>query len=88
MVNRIENRAMTFMLLLIESIASQFYDNFTNVIINAIAQLIRAQRLLFDILTMCVTKISREECRYILLIATTFAFAAYYQSRRIMEGMS
>jgi hypothetical protein len=88
MVNRIENPVMTFRLVLLQSIAGQFYDNRNNVITQTVIQLIRVQRPLFNIPTMCTLKISREQCRYILLIRASIAFMVYYQSGRIMERLS
>ena len=48
MVNRIENPVMTFRLVLLQSIAGQFYDNCAIVITQTIVQLIRVQRLAFE----------------------------------------
>jgi hypothetical protein len=88
MVNRIENPIMTFMLVVLRSIAGRFYDNCTIVITHAIAQGIRLLSSLFNIPTMCTLKISREECRYILLVPASIAFMVYNQSGRIMERLS
>jgi hypothetical protein len=87
-VNRIKTPVMRFMLVLLQSIAGQFYDNCTIVITQTIVQLIRVQSSLFNIPTMCTLKISREQCEYILIIRTSIAFMIYYQSGRIMERLS
>jgi hypothetical protein len=80
MVTRIENPVMTFRLVLLQSIAGQYYDNCTIVITQTIVQLIRVQSSLFKIPTMCTLKISREQCRYFLLMHANIAFMVYYQS--------
>jgi hypothetical protein len=89
MINRIENPVMTFRLVLLQSIAGQFYDNCNIIITQTVIQLLGVQKPLFNIPTMCTLKISREQCRYIiLLIRTSIAFMVYYQSGRIMERLS
>jgi hypothetical protein len=85
MVTRVENHVMTIRLLLLQSVASQSYDNYTVVITPIIVQLSRAQRLLLVIPTPCILKISRGQFRYILLRRASIAFILFYQSARIME---
>jgi hypothetical protein len=88
MINRIENPVMTFRLVLLQSIAGQFYNNCTIVITQTLVQLIRVQSSVFNIPTMWTLKISRAQRRYILLIHTSIAFMICYQSARIMERLS
>ena len=69
MVNRIENPVMTFRLVLLQSIAGQFYDNCSIVITQTIVQLIRVQRLALQYTNNVHIEESVENsCRYILLI--------------------
>jgi hypothetical protein len=88
-ITRIKNPVMTLRLVLLQSIAGQFYDNCAIVITQTIVQLIRLQSSLMNIQTICTLKISEEQCRYILLIHASIAFMVhYYQSSRIMERLS
>ena len=89
-ITRIENPVMTLRLvLLLQSIAGQFYGNCTIVITQTIVQMIRLQSSLINIQTMCTFKIIREQCRYFLLIRSSIAVIVhYYQSNRIMERLS
>ena len=86
---RIENPLMTLTLVLLQSIAGQFYNNCTIVITQTIVQLIRLQSSLINMQKMCALKIRGEQCSYILLMRASAAFMVYYyQSSRIMERLS
>jgi hypothetical protein len=85
-ITRIENPVMILRLVLLQSIADQFYDSCTIIITQTIVQLIGPQSSLINLhTTMCILKIRGEQCRYVLPIRAIIAFIVYYQSSRIME---
>ena len=85
MFTTVENPIIRFRPILIQSIAGQFCENCTIIITHTFVQLISAQGSLFNILAMCIMKISREQFRYILLIPASIALTLCSQIGRIME---
>lgn len=89
-ITRIKNPVMTFRLVLLQSIAGQFYVNCTIVITQTNIQLITLQSSLINIQVMCILKIIGEQCKYFLLLmrASIACMVQYHQSNKIMERLS
>jgi len=87
-VNRVENPITTFRLVLLQSTASQFYDNYTFIITQIIVQLIRVPSLLFNVPTICILEIRREKCRHTLLPCADITVLVYHPIAGIMEKLT
>jgi hypothetical protein len=88
-ITRIQNPVIALRPALLQSIANQFCENCTIVILQTmIVQPIESQNSLINIQTICILKSRREKCKYVLLVLVSISFLIYYQSSRIMERLS
>ena len=81
----LENHVVMLKLILLQSIADQFYDRLTIIVNQTVIQMKGPESSLINLQETCLLKLKEGQPRHVHITPLSIIFLIYYQINRIME---